>query len=131
MKKLLLVSVLFTSLSGLALADTTEHAHENEIVKSADVTSSIVTTPAGKEYAEAMNKMHDPMMAVVNEKDPDVAFAKGMIPHHQGAIEMAKIELKYGKDPEMRKLAEAVIKAQDGEIKMMNDWLAAHEKKAK
>jgi uncharacterized protein (DUF305 family) len=41
---------------------------------------------------------------------------------------MAKIELKYGKDPEIRKLAEAVIKAQEAEIAELNAWLKAHAK---
>jgi uncharacterized protein (DUF305 family) len=66
--------------------------------------------------------MHEGVMA----KDPDVAFAQGMLPHHQGAVDMAKVELKYGKDPEMRKLAEAVIKAQEAEIKQLKAWLQAH-----
>ena len=42
---------------------------------------------------------------------------------HEGAIAMAETELKYGKDPEMRKLAQDIIKAQKGEIEQMNKWL--------
>jgi uncharacterized protein (DUF305 family) len=51
-----------------------------------------------------------------------------MIPHHQAAVDMAQAELKYGKDPEIRKLSQDIIAAQNKEIAQMQAWLAAHKK---
>lgn len=78
------------------------------------------------EYNEMMARMHGPMMDGILAEDPDEAFVRGMIPHHQGAVEMAHTELKYGKDPTIRQLALDIIAAQEREIALMNLWLAAH-----
>lgn len=59
---------------------------------------------------------------------PDLDFVQGMVPHHQGAIDMAKAVLQYGKDPELKTFAENVIKAQEGEIAFMTGWLAKNGK---
>jgi len=92
---------------------------EHSEMKMSDMHSSA----SSQEYMAGMKGMHDNMMSAVSEPDPDKAFAKGMIAHHEGAIAMAETELKYGKDPEMRNLAQDIIKAQKGEIEQMNKWL--------
>ncbi|WP_244482200.1 MULTISPECIES: DUF305 domain-containing protein [unclassified Rhizobium] len=81
------------------------------------------TGPSSTAFAEANAKMHGGM-DIVFTGNADVDFVRGMIAHHQGAIDMAKIELQYGKDAELRKLAEGVISAQEAEIKTMTEWLA-------
>ena len=74
-------------------------------------------------YRAAMDRMHGPMMQGIANADPDTAFVLGMIPHHQGAIDMAEIVLKFGKDPRNQHLAREIIDTQRREIGEMREWL--------
>ncbi len=84
------------------------------------VPADAASTPA---YQAAMGTMMTDMM-IPYSGNADVDFIRGMIPHHQGAVDNARIVLKYGKDPEVLKFAQNVIDAQEAEIKWMTEWLA-------
>ena len=81
---------------------------------------------ATKAYNDANNRMMSGMMGMKMSGDADKDFVAMMIPHHQGAIDMAKVELQYGKDPKLRAMAEAIVKAQEEEIAEMKAWQQAH-----
>ena len=68
--------------------------------------------------AQAMERMHKDM-SIAPSGDPDRDFAAMMIPHHQGAVDMARVELQFGKDPVLRRLAQGIIVEQLQEIEVM------------
>jgi uncharacterized protein (DUF305 family) len=76
-----------------------------------------------KAYMAAMERMNGPMMQGVQDSDADVAFVKSMIPHHQGAIEMAKVALQHGKDEQTKKWANDIVREQQREMAEMQEWL--------
>lgn len=82
-------------------------------------------TPADKAFA-ASNAAMMRDMDVKPSGDPDRDFVAMMLPHHQGAVDMAKVELRYGKDPMLRRLAAAIVKAQAIEIAQMHGWQRQH-----
>ena len=90
----------------------------------------MMEAPAGaseatKGYVDAMNAMSMGMMQEFTG-DADRDFLLGMIPHHQGAIDAARVVLAHGTDPDVRKFAQSIIDAQEAEIAFMRDWLAKH-----
>ncbi|RKR06862.1 hypothetical protein C7446_0861 [Kushneria sinocarnis] len=85
---------------------------------------------AARAYRDANDRMHQAMTSSYSG-NADVDFARGMIPHHQGAIDMARVELRYGSDPSMRMLAEQVINAQQAEIETLRNWLEQHDSAAR
>lgn len=123
------VTALMT-FSGIAFAEQNGHAeHSNEMHSmehhddhtSMDHSHSEDSTSTAA-YKAVNDAMHSEMLFDYTG-DPDADFIIGMIAHHEGAIEMAKVVLEYGKDPEIRKLAEDIISAQEKEITWMKEWL--------
>jgi uncharacterized protein (DUF305 family) len=81
---------------------------------------------AWREMMSSMHTMHAVMVSAEASGDADVDFVQLMLPHHQAAIEMAKTQLLYGRDPEMRRLAQEIIADQQSEIALMQLWLKQH-----
>jgi uncharacterized protein (DUF305 family) len=76
-----------------------------------------------KAFMQGMMQTEGPMMQGMMAEDPDIAFACAMIPHHQGAINMAEVELEHGDSDEMKQMAQKVIDDQTREIGELKEWI--------
>jgi uncharacterized protein (DUF305 family) len=117
--------LLMATLFGCALSAAPAFAQQAPAQDHGGHGMSASGNPVTDGFRQANEKMHmDMNVPLTGNADRD--FAQSMIPHHQGAIDMARIELEHGKDPELRKLAEAVVSAQESEIAQLKEWLARH-----
>src|SRR5262249_16865884 len=112
-RKIALTLMLVASIAGIALAQSDRHDDSNS------ARTNCTDSTFALQMMQAMDRMDSGMMAAKLTDDPDRDFAAMMIPHHQGAIDMAKAELIYGHDPVLRRLAEGIIVEQQQEIELM------------
>lgn len=122
--KLLTVCLSLNVGAGLAVAQSAMPMHSGT---TPHMMSSAAEAPSTTEFRASDAKMMQGMSAPYTG-DVDVDFRTHMIPHHQGAIDMAKVALKYAKDPETKKMAQKIIEDQEKEIADMQAWLKAHAK---
>jgi uncharacterized protein (DUF305 family) len=111
--------VLLGPISIAILAASGQDSHSQSNKQTAD--------PSWSEFVASMNQMHADMHSIEPSGNSDIDFVRLMLPHHQGAIDMAKTELLRGKDPQMRRLAQEIVTDQQSEIELMQLWYRQRE----
>ena len=110
--------------TGALAQDASGHGEHGQMQMQAGAAPSA----SAEGYMDAMAKMNQEMSSMQMSGDPDVDFARMMIPHHQSAINMARIKLENGKDETLKALAQKVIEDQQREIDELQKWLDQHAK---
>jgi uncharacterized protein (DUF305 family) len=118
--RFLVLAAGLITLPSLALAQGTHGGHSGHSMPAQ--TAQTPEAPSTQSYRQANETMHR-NMDIAFSGDSDVDFVRSMIPHHQGAIDMAKVALQHTKDEQIRKWATDVIREQEREIAEMQAWL--------
>ncbi len=118
--RFLVLAAGLITLPSLALAQGTHGGHSGHSMPAQ--TAQTPEAPSTQSYRQANETMHR-NMDIAFSGDSDVDFVRSMIPHHQGAIDMAKVALQHTKDEQIRKWATDVIRGQEREIAEMQAWL--------
>jgi uncharacterized protein (DUF305 family) len=115
-----LLMLVSTSTIAPSVSAQDSHAHSDK-----------APDPGWSELIGSMEQMHAAMASVTRSGNSDVDFVRLMLPHHQAAIDMARAQLVYGKDSQMRRLAQEIIADQQSEIELMQLWLKQRESKSR
>ncbi|MGQ4274538.1 CopM family metallochaperone [Terrihabitans sp. B22-R8] len=121
-------AILALALTGVASAQDATPGHSGHGSHSAMETPQSETDSASTRDFKAADTAMMKSMAIPYTGDADVDYREHMIPHHQGAIDMAKVALKHAKNADTKRLAQKVIDDQEKEIAEMKDWLAKNKK---
>lgn len=123
-KQLLIIAIAASAFAGCAKSETDDHAATTHMDTTAAVTPAQHTGMSGGTMEERMQMMNSEMVQHLGQADAeyDHRFIDMMIPHHEGAIMMAKDALQKSQRPEIKKMAEKLIEDQEKEIAQLKAW---------